>query len=177
MLDGFPYSLNRLRLRTLRLDDLEAFHTYRSDPVVARYQGWEPMTTGEAINFLQHQGSLTNHAPDTWRQFAIADLTSDLLIGDIGLWFSADFLRAEFGISITPAAQGNGYGTECVRGLIAILLSTTSVVEVVANADSRNFACLAVLAQSDMQHIETRQAEYKGEICIEQVFSVRRAEV
>ena len=176
MFEKLPHSLQRLRLRTLRSDDLDAFHAYRSDPVVARYQGWEPMALSQSIDFLQSQISKTSHAPGTWRQLAIADLKSDLLIGDIGVWLSADCSQAGFGISITPAAQGNRYGVECVRGLIGLLFSATPVAEVVANADVRNFACLAVLAQSGMRHIDTRQAEYKGEICTEHVFSVRKAE-
>ena len=48
MFETLPHSLKRLRLRILRPDDLDAFHAYRSDPVVAKYQGWEPMTTREA---------------------------------------------------------------------------------------------------------------------------------
>jgi RimJ/RimL family protein N-acetyltransferase len=175
MFERLPHSLNRLRLRTLRPDDLEAFHAYRSDPVVARYQGWEPMTIREATDFLQAQASQTSHSPGTWRQFAIAD-QSDLLIGDIGLWLSPDCLQAEFGLSITPSAQGNGYGVECVRGLIEILFSATPVTEVVASTDIRNLACLAVLTRSGMRHVDTRQAEYKGEICTEHVFSSRKAE-
>lgn len=134
------------------------------------------MTTLEATDFLRSQSSQTSHAPGTWRQSAIADLQSDLLIGDIGLWLSPDCLQAEFGLSITPEAQGNGYGTECVCGLIGLLFSTTSVTEVIASADIRNLACLAVLAHAGMHHIDTRQAEYKGEICTEHVFSARRAE-
>lgn len=134
------------------------------------------MATGEAADFLRAQSKQTCHVPGTWRQLAIADLQSDMLIGDIGLWLSPDCVQAEFGLSITPEAQGHGYGTECVRGLIELLLSTTSVTEVVACADSRNLACLAVLAHADMQHIGTRQAAYKGELCTEHVFSARRAE-
>ena len=176
MFERLPHSLKRLRLRTLRPDDLDAFHAYRSDPVVARYQGWEPMTLLAAADFLLAQASQTSHAPDTWRQLAIVDQKSDLLIGDIGVWISPDCLQAEFGLSITPAVQGNGYGAECVRGLIELLFSTTPVAEVVASTDVRNLACLAVLAHSGMRHMDTRQAEYKGEICTDHMFSVRKAE-
>lgn len=176
MFERLPHSLERLRLRTLRPGDLDAFHAYRNDPVVARYQGWEPMTRWEASDFLRSQASQISHAPDTWRQLAIADLRSDLLIGDIGVWLSPDCLQAEFGLSITPVAQGNGYGAECVRGLIEFLFSATAVAEVVASTDVRNLACLAVLAHSDMRHMDTRRAEYKGEICTEHLFSVRKAE-
>lgn len=176
MFERLPHSMKRLRLRTLRPDDLDAFHAYRSDPLVARYQGWEPMTSREASDFLRIHAGQTTHAPDTWRQMAIADLESDLLMGDVGVWISPDSSQAEFGLSITPSAQGNGYGAECVRGLIQLLFSATSVTEVVASADIRNLACLAVLANSGMRRMHTRKAVFKGEICTEHVFSVRKAE-
>ncbi|GGK16880.1 hypothetical protein GCM10011394_27640 [Luteimonas terricola] len=134
------------------------------------------MTRWEASDFLRSQAAQTSLAPDTWRQLAIADVKSDLLIGDIGVWLSPDCVQAEFGLSITPVVQGNGYGAECVRGLIELLFSATAVAEVVANADVRNLACLAVLAHSGMRHMDTRQAEYKGEICTGHLFSVRKAE-
>lgn len=176
MFERLPYNLNRLRLRALRLNDLDAFHAYRSDPIVARYQGWEPMTPSEAADFLQSQASQTSHAPATWRQLAIADLKTDLLIGDIGVWLSGDGSKAEFGLSIASAAQGKGYGAECVRGLIDLLFSVTSVTEIEASTDIRNLACLAVLARSGMRHVSTRQAVYKGEICTEHEFSLCKAE-
>ena len=134
------------------------------------------MTSWESSDFLRSQASQTGHAPEAWRQLAIADLKSDVLIGDVGVWLSPDCLQAEFGLSITPSAQGNGYGAECVRGLIELLFSATSVTEVVASADIRNLACLAVLAHSGMRRRHTRKAECKGEICTEHVFSVRKAE-
>ena len=39
MLTQLPYDLGDVRLRTLREADLAVFHGYRSDPLVARYQG------------------------------------------------------------------------------------------------------------------------------------------
>lgn len=176
MFERLPHSFSRLRLRTLRPDDLEAFHAYRSDPSVARYQGWEPITAQEAADFLRSQANQIGHAPGTWRQLAIADLKSDLLIGDMGVWLSPDCLQAEIGLSLTPSAQGHGYGTECVHGLIGLLFSATGVTEVVASSDVRNLACLAALARSGMRHTDTRQVEYKGEMCTEHVFSARKAE-
>ena len=171
-----PCELQRLRLRALRRDDLDAFLAYRSDPGVARYQGWAPMTGPEAVAFLEAQAGLAGFPPAMWSQCAIADLRTDALIGDMGICLSADSSQAEFGLSITPAAQGKGYGSESVRGLIGLLFSATPVTEVTASTDIRNAACLAVLANAGMGHVDTRQAEYKGEPCTEQVFSVRRLE-
>lgn len=175
MFATLPHNLERVRLRMLRADDLEAFHAYRSDPVVARYQGWEPMTQSEAADFLHAQSSPVEHVPGTWRQLGVAELESDALVGDVGVWLSPDSRQAEFGISIASAAQGHGYGTECVRGLIALVFSTTPVTEIVASTDARNVSCLTVLARSGMRQVDTRQAEYKGEMCTEDVFSLRKA--
>lgn len=174
MFEVLPHALDRLRLRPLRAGDLDAFHGYRSDPDVARYQGWAPMTAGQAAEFLQLHAGQADLVAGAWRQWAVADLRDDRLLGDLGVWLSADCAQAEFGLSITPAAQGHGYGTECVRGLVALLFSATPVAEVVASADIRNAACLAVLARAGMRHVDTRRAGYKGESCTEQVFSMRK---
>lgn len=169
-----PHDLERLRLRALRIADLDAFHAYRSDPEVARYQGWAPMTAAQAAEFLRRHGGGPHLMPGTWRQWAIADLRSDRLLGDAGVWLSPDAAQAGFGLSITPAAQGNGYGTECMRGLIGLLFSATPVMDVTASTDHRNAPCLAALARAGMRRVDTRQVEYKGEACTEQVFAVRR---
>lgn len=176
MFELLPHALDRVRLRALRTGDLDAFHVYRSDPVVARYQGWSPMTAGQAAEFLRLHAGQVGPVAGAWRQWAIADLRDDRLLGDLGVWLSADCTQAEFGLSITPAAQGKGYGTECVRGLVRLLFAATPVSEVVASADLRNAACLAALVRARMRQVDVRQAVYKGETCTERVFSVRRPE-
>jgi RimJ/RimL family protein N-acetyltransferase len=53
----------RLVLRRFRSEDLDAFAAYRSDPQIARYQGWEaPYPADQARQFL-HQ--LQDSHPDT----------------------------------------------------------------------------------------------------------------
>lgn len=175
MFDRLPYDLQRIRLRALRQADAGAFHAYRCDPEVARFQGWAPMTDREASDFVAAQACHRCLTPGAWHQLGIAYLDSDLLIGDAGVWLSPDSSQAEIGLSISSAAQGQGFGSECLNGLIDLLFAATNVAEIVGNADTRNPACLAVLARSAMRHVETRQAEYKGEVCIEHAFSVRRA--
>lgn len=173
--ESLPHVLSRLSLRSLRLSDLESFYRYRSDPVVARYQGWEPMTVSAAADFLASECGRLTHVPGTWRQLAIADLATDILIGDMGIWLSEDSRSAEVGLNITPSAQGRGFATESLRGLVDLLFVSTSVVELEANTDSRNAACVAALRRAGFDHIKTRQAEYKGETCTELVFLMRKS--
>lgn len=176
MFETLPHRLSRLNLRALRPSDLEKFYEYRSDPAVARYQGLEPMSIAEATDYLASQSDQSTHMPGTWRQLAIADLETDSLVGDMGIWLSSDCQKAEVGLSISPIAQGNGYGAESIRGLIKLLFVSTSVVEIEASTDIRNLPCLAALRRAGFNQLDTRQAEYKGEFCTECIFLVRRDE-
>lgn len=169
-----PYTLHRTRFRELRAGDLDAFHAYRRDPQVARFQGWQTMTRDEAAAFLDSHAAPARMTNDAWHQIAVAALHDDLLVGDAGLWLSADGTSAEFGLSITPSRQGNGYGSECVRGLIEVIFAGTPAREIVACADVRNLPCLAALARAGMRLSEVRRAEYKGEMCTEHVFRLRK---
>lgn len=175
MTEVFPCELPRLVLRALRPNDLDPFHAYRSDPQVARYQGWAPMSREAAASYLDAQAGHAGPEPGTWSQLAIAMRDTDLLIGDMGVFLSPQGTHAELGISITPAAQGHGYGTEAVRGLIERLFTRTGVTRVEACSDVRNGACLAVLSRAGLSLVETRQEEYKGELCTEQVYAIVRA--
>ena len=168
--------LQRVHFRPLREADLAAFLEYRSDPDVARLQGWEPMSNREATQFLAESASASRFVPGKWTQIAIVESFTDHLIGDIGVYVSPDQDTAEFGITVTPSAQGKGYATEAIRGLIRLLFSTTPVVQVVACTDVRNAPCNSALRRAGMKIGETRQCEYKGELCAEHVFSVQRPE-
>ncbi len=134
------------------------------------------MSKQEALDFLINHSTDPGFRPTEWSQVAIADAVTDKLLGDIGIHLSQDLSVAEFGISITPSAQGNGYAVESIRGLIDLLFSFTPVNKVLACTDIRNAPCNAALSRADMSLVETRIAEYKGELCTENVFAVFRTE-
>lgn len=174
--DRLPYELEHIRLRPLRRADLGDFLAYRRDPEVARYQGWSPMSDSEAEAFLEAHENHPSLSPGAWHQIAVAQRESDLLIGDAGVWLSPDGSQAEIGISIGTAAQSSGNGSECLNGLIELLFAATQVAEIVGHVDTRNAACLSMLARSCMDRVDTRQEEYKGEVCSEHTFSIRRSQ-
>ncbi len=168
--------LERVRLRPFQAKDVTAFFAYRSDPDVARLQGWEPMSEHDALEFVVESGSASGFAIGQWTQIAIAELSSDRLIGDIGVYLSTDQATAEFGITITPYAQGHGYATESIQGLIRLVFSSTSVETVQASTDALNGPCISALSRAGMRIRETRQAKYKGTPCSEVVFSIHKSE-
>ena len=164
----------RVRLRPMRVADLDAFLAYRRDPEVARLQGWAPISQQEAAELLAANAAVVGFVPGQWIQIAIAELPGDGLIGDIGIHLASDQSVAEFGITITPTAQGRGYATEAIRGLIQRLFATTPVSTIIACTDVRNAPCIAALKRAGMTLDDVREAEYKGELCVEQIFSVQR---
>ena len=168
-----PHVCERVRLRRLRPSDFRAFHAYRSDPGVARFQGWSPMTEDEAMAFLRDQGRNAGLEPGEWAQLGIA-VDDDRLIGDLGLFLSPDARWAEFGVSLHPDAQGGGLATEAARALITLLFAHTPVQRVMAASDARNTACLRMLERLGMRLADTAAAEYKGEACTEHVFVLDR---
>jgi len=174
MFERLPCELARVRLRAMRRADVAAFHAYRCDPEVARFQGWSSVTRQQASEFVETQSRHHRLTPDAWHQLAIADRASDALIGDAGIWLSPDGLQAGIGLSIGSAAQGRGYGAECLNGLIDLLFSATPVLEIIGNVDARNAACLAAVARTRMCLIGTRQVHSKGEACMEHAFSIRK---
>jgi GNAT superfamily N-acetyltransferase len=114
----------RLVLRRFRPQDLDAFVAYRSDPEIARYQGWEvPYRRGQAQQFLQELEAIDPDTPGEWFQFAISLRGADGLIGDCGAQVrTEDSRQAEIGFTLAPQHQGYGYATEAVRRLLHYLL-------------------------------------------------------
>ncbi|TXH70964.1 MAG: N-acetyltransferase [Lysobacteraceae bacterium] len=171
-----PHKRERIRLRKLRPSDFRAFHAYRGDPDVARYQGWEPMSQDEAMQFLREYGRNAGLEPGEWAQLGIALSEDDHLIGDAGLWLGPDGRRAEFGISLHRDFQGRGYAREAGAALLDLLFAHTAVGQVRAATDVRNAACARMLQALGMRLVDSAQTEYKGEMCTEQVFVIEREE-
>ena len=143
----------RLVLRRFRPEDLDAFVAYRSDPQVARYQGWEaPYPADQALQFLQQLQDSHPDTPGEWFQFAVAPRHTDRLIGDCAAHVRADDPRqAEIGFTLATEHQGHGYATEAVRRLLHYLLIERDKHRVSANCDDRNTRSATVLERVGMR--------------------------
>ena len=143
----------RLVLRRFRPEDLDAFVAYRSDPRIARYQGWEaPYPAGQAREFLRELQATHPDTPGQWFQFAVALHHKDRLIGDCAAHIRADDPRqAEIGFTVAAEHQGHGYATEAVRRLLHYLLIERDKHRVSATCDDRNTRSAAVLERVGMR--------------------------
>lgn len=173
--DPLPRVSSRVVLRRLRLADLDNFQAYRSDPDVGRYQGWSPMSADAARAFIDGMSIAAFGATDKWLQIAIAHPASDRLIGDMGICVRHNGdLHAEIGYSVAAAAQGQGVGSAAVREAMAMLFEHTDIARVAAITDARNEASVRLLRRIGLTLDETVNTVFRGEPCVELVFSMAR---
>jgi [ribosomal protein S5]-alanine N-acetyltransferase len=173
---SLPLLGERVAVRRLRLvDDLPAFAAYRADPELARYQAWSPMTNKQASGFLESMSGDRVPQFGAWTQLAIADLRTDHLLGDMGLYVDVLGHLAEIGFTLSRAAQGRGFAADAVRILTKYLFSATEVTTIRAITDQRNIASIRLLTRAGFREVGEQEAEFKGERCIELTYEKRRS--
>ena len=168
-----PIETERLRLRLLEERDAVRFARYRSDAAVARYQSWETMSVAEAHAFIGTHGRSFLDDVGKWSQLAIADKVTDDIIGDIGLRRHTE-KTVEIGFTLAPEAQGKGLATEACRAATDLVFQLTEATTMEAVIDTRNVAAVAVARRLGMSLDRTEAAEFKGEVCAEHHFVLRR---
>lgn len=172
--EPFPQIGTHVALRRLRADDLQAFQAYRHDPEVGHLQGWVPEPDETAREFLEAMGRAIPFVPGVWFQIGIAEKSTDLLIGDIGVIVSQDQRVSEIGISLGKASQGRGLATEALSMIFKLLFDHSSIESITAITDQRNQSAIRLLGRAGMRQVSTQDAEFRGLPCTEITFSLPR---
>jgi RimJ/RimL family protein N-acetyltransferase len=169
----------RLVLRPFEERDLEIFADYRSDPEVARYQGWDaPYSLLNAQVFYAIMQKVTPGTPGEWFQIAIEKKATGLLIGDIGLHILKDNRQAEFGVTFAQENQNQGYASEAVRRVFDYVFNDLQLHRIHSCLDVRNTASARLMERLGMR----REAHfiqnewYKGEWTDEYWYAILRSE-
>ncbi len=155
----------RVLVEPLAEADVAAFAAYRRLPEVARWQGWDTSyDEADARRLVATQPSGLPAAGE-WLQLAVRSPGGDVLYGDVGVHRLADRRDTfEVGVTLAPAAQGRGLGTEAVRTVLAHLFAEAGAHRVVARCDERNAPVAALLRRVGMRH-ESREVDadwFKG---------------
>ena len=93
----------------MKVDDIPAFHAYRSNEEVARYQSWSNFTMEDASAFVEGQVNRNPNVPGQWIQLAIRNSDTADLLGDCA--FCSDEDQPEIvhiGVTIAPDQQCKG---------------------------------------------------------------------
>lgn len=137
---------NRLEIRNLKQSDFPDFYIYRSNPDVAKYQGFDVMTTEQSIAFINGQQNKRLYDDGQWVQFGIENKSTQRIIGDCALKITTgDTGFAEIGITISHLEQKKGYAKETILGILNFLFRQNSIRRVVETVDSENIASINLL--------------------------------
>jgi RimJ/RimL family protein N-acetyltransferase len=173
---NLPLCGARTTVRALRSSDVEAFHRYRADPLVALYQSWLPMTEQEVFDFLGEMSAVVGPIPGKWVQLGITPMQTDTLAGDIGLLLDQNGEAAEIGFSLGRQYQGLGLATEAVDLIVKALFASTAVRKVRGITDARNIASIRLLGRTEFIMVSEQPNTIRGEPCTEYIFERSRRE-
>lgn len=149
----FSLESERLILRLFRPEDAGTFAAYRSDPLVAQYQGWDaPYSPEMALLFCTEMSRQPVGIPGEWCQLALELKARGEMIGDVAFYIlKQDERQAEIGFTVARRFQGQGYATEAVRRLLDYLFSDLLLHRVRANCDPDNTASARLLERVGMR--------------------------
>ncbi len=140
---NLPAATERLILRPFESKDAPTFSAYRSDPEIARYQGWQaPYSLEQARDFIAEMQAKIPGQPGQWYQVALELKEDRRLIGDCAFRLSEDGRQAELCLKQARANKKRGYAREAGDWLLAALFGTLKVQRVFANIDPRNTAAI-----------------------------------
>lgn len=134
------------------------------------------MSESEASAFLTRMNTAPLFSPGEWIQLGIAELVTERLIGDIGIFVADDESTAQIGFTLEPQSQGRGIATAAVRETVRLLFEATKVRQVFGITDDRNRASIRLLERTGFQYKENRDAIFRGEACREKVYVLARQE-
>ena len=179
MSSSFVLRTPRLLLRSFRADDAVPFHAYRTDPEVARYQGWTAPTQEEAAAFVARQEQVVPGTPGTGAQIAIELQASGDMIGDVFLHTPREEPEhARIGFTLARPFQAQGLATEAVRRLLAFTfddLAKHRVTALVLAANARSIALLErVGMRREAHHVQSTR--FENAWADEYVYALLRAE-
>jgi len=143
----------RLILRPFQDSDLEPFVAYRSDPEVARYQGWDaPYSVERATEFIAEMSHKQPAVQGEWYQLAVELKQGAPLIGDCAFHTLAhDARQAEIGFTLARQYQGQGHAAEAVTRLLDYLFRDLGLHRAVASCDVDNLASARLLERVGMR--------------------------
>lgn len=157
-----PVTAGRVVVRRFTAADVAAFTAYRSDPDVARYQGWEaPVPEADARQLVAEFAEAEEGVPG-WFQYAVE--AGGVLVGDVGVCLADNRMQADLGFTIARAHQGRGYATEAVRCVLDRVFAS-GVRRVSAECDARNTASARLLDRLGFgrEGLRRRHTWLKGE--------------
>jgi RimJ/RimL family protein N-acetyltransferase len=152
-LEFTPVRTERLQLRLLTADDVEAVHRYQGDPDVCRFLPYEARDRATVTAKIAEWGEHRRVAAEgDYLQLAVERLEDARLLGDVYFSLrSTEHELAVIGWVLAPESRGRGYATEAATALLALAFDGMGSHRVMAELDARNTASASVCARLGMR--------------------------
>ncbi|NGP17932.1 GNAT family N-acetyltransferase [Devosia aurantiaca] len=163
----YPLTTERLRLRPFTRGDVDAVHSYRSRPDVARYLFDAPLSREDCALAVQQRTTQLHLDQEGDRIILAVESQADgVLLGEISLiWRSSEARQGEVGWIFHPAYQGKGFASEAARRLIHLAFENGEFHRLYARCDAGNVASWRLMERLGMRreaHFR-EHAVFKGE--------------
>lgn len=141
-----PIRTSRLVVRAFEAGDVDAFHTRRNDPEVARYQNWTlPYPRERSEKVVDEIMAMDGPLNDDWWMGTVALADTGEVIGDCAISLTWNSRCSEIGYSLAREHWGHGYAVELGEALVEYLFETVGVTRVAGTLHPDNVASAMVL--------------------------------
>ena len=142
----------RLHLKPIDWDDLDAIHQMNSFPEVERYNTIGiPKDIEQTREMLRPIIEQKESVPEKSYAWAVRLKESGQFVGEIGMNVgSPKYRKSEIYYSFVPAYWGNGYATEGVRQVLKFGFETLNLHRIEAGVATNNTASIALLERVGM---------------------------
>lgn len=161
---------DRLVLRELRHDDLDALHTILSDPSVTAGALWGPNSASDTRAFLAAAIAQAESAEQrrTGYHLAVTDRRSDQVVGSAALDLeNTDHARGVVSFVIAPKVWGQGFASEALMLMLDLGFGDLKLHRIAGYCHPEHDPCARVMDKAGMQR-EGRLRDYRlvrGEWC------------
>lgn len=151
---GVVLTTARLRLRQLTYNDAAFLVTLLNDPDFLRNIGDRGVRTDtDALGYLE-AGPLASYAQHGFGLWCCERLDTGEPLGLCGLLRRDTLPHPDVGYALLPAARGQGYAREAVRGVLSHARDVLRLPEVVAIVSPANERSLHLLASLGYEQVE-----------------------
>lgn len=134
----------RTHIRNFQPADASALFDYRNDEYCSRYQRYDDTSIEYLSEFVKNFDSSTFLSTEEEQHYAVADISSDNIIGDISIFFSEKDNCFTLGITVSPPYQRQGYAYEVLDAVISGIFEKYPLVDIVALIEKENEKSIAL---------------------------------
>jgi RimJ/RimL family protein N-acetyltransferase len=168
----WPRLTDRLALRPLTLDDVDAVHAYRSLPEVVLHLSHDVLSREQVLTRIAQRVERGRACADEpLLALAVEEQRTGRVVGDVMLRLEpchsvvstpAREWEGTIGYALHPDVQGRGLAAEAAAELLAIGFRDLGLRRITADAYADNIASNRVLRRIGMRHEATIRAKSLG---------------